>query len=99
LQVVLQHSQVLGPRAHGVPEEVHKELEKMALAGFLPITTPEVRQRHGVGAGTAGSEYGIPPVFRDAFRHGYIGPNLPAPAGWVWRSLRGGKWKLVELGG
>ena len=85
----------LGRRDRGVPEALHSQMEAMVAAGTLHPTTPEQRQRN---RGTAGSEYGVPAGLGDALKYGYIGPNLPPPAGLTWRHS-GGQWKLIPRGG
>lgn len=84
----------LGDRGD-VPQEVHERMEELARRGGIPCSTPEQRRRNGM---TAGNEYGVPPALRDALRHGYLGPNLPAPIGFYWRA-GGGKWSLAPRGG
>ena len=91
----ISSQQSLGKRSPEVPEAVHAHLQEMANAGTLHPTTLQQRQRN---RGTIGSEYGVPPELSEARRFGYISPNLPAPAGLIWRH-RGGKWILLPRGG
>ena len=95
---VLDRSQtpnVLGARGTNVPLEVHQEMEALALAGKVPVTSLQQRERN---KGTSKSTYGVPPAFTAALKHGYLSPNLPAPLGMRWR-CHAGTWRLSPLGG
>ena len=86
---------ILGEANEGIAEVVHQRLVDMALGGFLPITSAAQRARQKK---TPGTVYGVPHWLSDALTHGYISPNLPPPANFVWR-CRAGQWMLVRLGG
>lgn len=85
----------LGDAAPMVPAAVHKEMEALYGRGELPRTSLEERLRNKP---TSGSGYGVPPALRDAFRHGYIHPNLSPPLGMRWKA-RAGVWHLLPVGG
>ena len=87
--------QSLGKCDAGVPPAVHSQLQEMADNGLLSPTTLQQRRRN---RGTSGSEYGVPPDLAEALRFGFISPNLPPPAGLIWRH-RGGQWILAPRGG
>ena len=68
----------------------------MAREGKIPVSTLKQRRRQ---KGTSGSCYGVEASLRDALKFGYIGPNLPAPLGRIWRSDGGGVWRLGLMAG
>ena len=86
----------LGPPLPNIPEGVHDRMESLAAQGAVPMTTPE--QRELSGGMRAGSEYRVPDSLLEALRWGYVGPDLPAPQGFLWRG-RAGKWQLAPRGG
>lgn len=85
----------LGEAAPGCPPDVHAEMQALARRGALPRTTVEQRLRQRMVKGT---DYGVPAMYRNALRHGYLNPNLPAPSCYMWRCW-GTKWLLVTRGG
>ncbi|CAE7531912.1 unnamed protein product [Symbiodinium microadriaticum] len=87
--------ELLGAANEGVPAAVHQEMQRLAEAGVLPITTPEQRARNRC---SGGSEYGVPAAFADARRFSYVHPNFPPPTGYFWR-CRGSEWTLCVKGG
>ena len=78
-----------------VPAGIHERMEELAARGSIPITTLPQRLR---SMPTAGSRYRVPSDLVEARNHGYIGPNLPAPAGLRWVAS-GGIWRLCLKGG
>ena len=89
-------SSSLGAAGKGVPPQVHAHMQDLANRGALPITTTQQRERQRF---TSGSEYGVPHFYADARRWGYIGPNLPAPEGYIWRCGGHCQWVLCVRGG
>ena len=86
---------LLGDACANTPAAVHTNMVEMAMAGQLPISTPEQRLRN---RRTKGSCYGVPPGLSQALEHGYISPNMAPPPGLLWRH-RGGAWTLCPRGG
>ncbi len=86
---------VAGVIAPCTPPEVAQRMQTMMENGSLPRTTAEQRRRNRA---TAGTGYFTPPMYTEAFRAGYLHPNLPPPTHYSWRS-REGTWRLVPLGG
>ena len=91
----LGYDGVLGPAEDGVPAGLHAEMEALARAGEIPKTILEQRVRN---KGSAGSTYAVEKELAAARQWGYISPNLPPPAGKIWR-VRIGQWRLVPRGG
>ena len=79
----------------GVPPEAHQAMEAMALREQIPKTSLAQRQRNRP---TSGSSYGVPAELVKARDFGYIHPNLPPPAGFIWRS-DAGSFRLMPRGG
>ena len=73
---------ILGGLSPGVSPELHDRMCQLARDGQLPVTSPSQRSRNVPTKNTA---YKTPACWTDAFRSGYIHPNLPAPLGWIWR--------------
>ena len=73
---------LLGDALEGVPANIHDQMVLLASQGVIPITSAAQRSRQ---KGTGGSSYGVPRFLSDTATYGYISPNLPAPAGFVWR--------------
>ena len=90
-----EQPELLGTANDGVPAELHQEMQRLAQAGVIPITTPDQRARN---RGSGGTEYGVPAAFADARRFSYVHPNLPPPTGYHWR-CRGSEWTLCVKGG
>ena len=86
----------LGARLSHVPANVHERMRALAARGAIPTSTPEQRKRSG--GRRPGSEYRVPDALKEALHWGYIGPDLPAPGGFVWRG-KAGRWQLAPRGG
>ena len=84
----------LGKKAPDVPLAVHEACQSMADRGALPVTALAQRER----ARKSTSEIGVPQVYAQAKRFGYLGPNVPPPAGYQWKN-KAGKWYLARRGG
>ena len=85
---------LLGEPHPDVPEAVHKTMLEMARSGLLSVTTRKQRDRQ-----KKNGKYRVPPGNLDqALLYNYIGPNLPAPTGYVWR-CKGTTWCLFMRGG
>jgi hypothetical protein len=87
---------LLGPAVEGVPRDVHEAMENLASQGVIPVTTHDQRAQLRF---TPGSWYGVPAFLSDARKHGYIGPNLPPPAGFTWKCANKNEWSLCPRGG
>jgi len=85
----------LGAAAAGCPADVHQRMQDLYARGALPLTSPEQRSRQRLSAGT---DYGVPRMYREALHHGYLNPNLPPPDHYLWR-CRGAVWTLAPRGG
>ena len=85
----------LGHRGNA-SEALHAEMERLAGQGLLAYTTPDQRRRNKV---SEASQYEVPTVWLEPLRHGYVHPNLPPPAGLVWRCRPGSIWRLCARGG
>ena len=85
----------LGDAAPGCPPEVHYRMQEMARKGALPSTSPGQRARQKLVPGTT---YGVPPMYREALRFGYLNPNLTCPDCYVWR-CQANTWLLSMKGG
>ena len=99
----VQGSQVEGRERQGLlgdrgdlSQELHDNMEQLARTGGLPITTLEQRRRNRL---SNTSFYEVPVALLPALRGGYLHPNLPPPAGLVWRIKPGASWKLCARGG
>ena len=88
-------TELLAPPPAGTASKFHKEMEDLAVFGVIPATTQEQRDRNKPCSKT---KYRVPPGLHLALKGGYIGPNLPPPAGMVWRALPG-CWALCRQGG
>ena len=101
------------PSKRAVPPEVLAEAEAMWLSGELPKTTRVQWERSGgMNSGLDYVNpprytlllrllFSHPPTQKKeniVERHGIIGPNLPAPTGYVWRAAPG-RWILASQGG
>eukprot|EP00971_Amphidinium_carterae_P136415 2702965-Amphidinium_carterae.1 len=87
---------LLGAAAPGVPAEVHREMERLAAMGALPITSPDQRARQKFSKGSA---YAVPQMYKQARDYKYLTPNLPPPTGLVWRCRGQNEWILCHKGG
>ena len=85
---------LLGEPLPGTPQSVHDEMVLMASRGDIPVTKPEHRNRCMTSTALTAVPEG---PLRIAWRHGYIGPNLPAPRALEWRN-RGAGWYLAPSG-
>ncbi len=83
------------PPAPGTPPHIAGLMQDMADRGMIPRTTPAQRRRY---KRTAGTTYGVPKHLSVAFDWGYIHPDLPPPADYVWR-CRAGVYSLAPRGG
>ena len=79
---------ILGGANAGVPAAVHAEIVAMAVAGYVPVTTPKQRQRN------LPTSCAAPEMFADALHFSFVHPNLPAPQGFRWHA-GGGKFRLA----
>ena len=84
---------LLGDRG-SAPLTLHNEMENMARQGKIPITSLETRQR----AMRCTSLLAVPKSLAEARDYGYIGPNIPPPAGLRWE-YRHNSWQLLPKGG
>lgn len=80
------------PTPPGIAEAARVLIESNA----LPRTTPEQRRRNRPKPKV---EYKVPQHLYEALKWGYIAPNLPPPAGFVWRACPGGAYRLQPRGG
>ncbi len=67
----------------------------MMSKGVIPRTTEAQRRRN---IATEGTVYSVPVALNDAFRWGYIHPDLPPPANYIWRGTGKG-YRLCRRGG
>jgi hypothetical protein len=80
------------------PADVHARRQQMFQAGGIWPTTPQQRLKQR--SSRAGSSYACPPAFAEALKFGYVGPNLPDPPGYKWKSRDSGlSWGLAPQGG
>ena len=86
---------ILGKKARACPESVHQKMCEMAAAKKIPISTLETRQ---ACKKSTTAEMGVPAGLKEARDWAYIHPNLPPPAGMVWR-FRSKRWFLTVRGG
>ena len=78
------------------PLEVHVRMEGLAAMNAIPVTSLEQRKRNHRVPNT---DYGVPQWLAEALRYGYVGPNLRAPAGYVWKATTANEWQLHVKGG
>lgn len=88
-------SESLSEPAPGAPASLHMAMEELMRKGSIPCTSLEQRMRC---VPMAGSGYGVPDGLKEAFRHGYVHPNLPPPTGMKW-VCHSGVWRLLPRGG
>lgn len=69
--------------------EVHDRMEMLFSLGMLPVTTNERRIRVGRSRSTRGTEYVVPEQMREAFNHGYTGPNFQDACLMSWQRATG----------
>merc|ERR1711920_426845 len=67
----------LGGRAWDVPEALHQQMLEKALRNEIPLSSVSLRERLLAKRPT----YHGPPEWKDPVKHGYIHPDLAAPAG------------------
>ena len=84
-----------GPQGD-IPEDISSQASVMMSDGSLPFSTSEQRERNRMSAGT---EYGVPVVYKPFLLHGYIHPNLPAPRNMSWKCSPGKWWLSFVRGG
>ena len=91
-----QEPNLLGEPLEGIPLDLHSQLTELASQGSIPRTTPAMRapkstnQKHGVSS--------TPLSLLEPFAMDIFSPNLPPPAGMLWRA-HGGTWRLAPRGG
>ena len=94
-QVIEDAHDALGGRCESVPPEIHATALQLVATGVIPVSTPGVRGRNRRVPGTT---YYVQLNMHGLLQHGYIGPNMAPPKGFLW-FCHAGNWWLQRRGG